>query len=52
MYSISSIEEHVISCECLICPFKGGVPPPVFLEMFARNLFSSKLTNKIDGLSY
>ena len=30
MYSISSIEEHVIRCKYLICPFKGGVPLPVF----------------------
>ena len=24
MYSISSIEEHVIRCKYLICHFKGG----------------------------
>ena len=30
MYSISSIKEHVISCTYLICPFKRGIPQPVF----------------------
>ena len=44
IYSISSIEEHVIRCKYLICPFKRGIPQPVFPEMFARKLFSSKLT--------
>ena len=44
MYSISSIKEHVIRCKCLIFPFKGGIPLPVFPEMFTRKLFPSKLT--------
>ena len=26
MYSISSIEEHLIRCTYLICHFKGGIP--------------------------
>ena len=26
IYYISSIEEHVIRCKYLICPFKGGIP--------------------------
>ena len=42
--SISSIEEYVIRCKYHICPFKRGIPQPVFPEMFARKLFSCKLT--------
>ena len=34
-YSISSIEEHVIRCKCLICPFKGGIPLKVFPEIMS-----------------
>ena len=30
IYSISSIEEHVIMCTYLIYPFKRGIPQPVF----------------------
>ena len=29
IYSISSIEEHVIRCKYLIYPFKRGIPQPV-----------------------
>ena len=35
MYSISSIEEHVIRCKYLICHFKGGIPLPVFPEIMS-----------------
>ena len=45
IYSISSIEEHFIRCQCLICSFKEGIPLPVFPEKcFVRNLYSWKLT--------
>ena len=48
MYSISSIEEHVIRCKYVICHFKGGIPLAVFPEIMSlnicRKLFSSKLT--------
>ena len=37
-YSISSIEEHVIRCTCLICHFKGGIPLPVFPEIMSGNV--------------
>ena len=33
MYSISSIEEHVIRCKYVICHFKGGIPQAVFPEI-------------------
>ena len=39
IYSISSIEEHVIRCKCLICPFKGGITLPVFPEIMSGNVF-------------
>ena len=35
MYSISSIEEHVIRCKYLICHFKGGIPLVVFPEIMS-----------------
>ena len=35
IYSISFIEEHVIRCKCLICPFKRGIPQPVFPEIMS-----------------
>ena len=38
MYSISSIEEHVIRCKYVICPFKRGVPQPVFPEIMSGNV--------------
>ena len=38
IYSISSIEEHVIRCKYLICPFKGGIPLPVFPEIMSGNV--------------
>ena len=38
IYSISSIEEHVIRCKCLICPFKRGIPQPVFPEIMSGNV--------------
>ena len=53
MYSISSIEEHVIRCKYLICHFKGGIPLAVFSEIMScnicRKLFSSKLTTILVG---
>ena len=39
-----SIISDEIRCKYVICPFKRGIPQPVFPEMFARKLFSSKLT--------
>ena len=36
IYSISFIEEHVIKCKYLICPFKRGIPQPVFPEIMSR----------------
>ena len=38
MYSISSIEEYVIRCKYLICPFKSGIPQPVFPEIMSGNV--------------
>ena len=35
MYSISSIEEHVIRCTYLICHFKRGIPLAVFPEIMS-----------------
>ena len=35
MYSISSIEEHVIRCKYVICHFKGGIPLAVFPEIMS-----------------
>ena len=35
IYSISSIEIHVIRCTYLICPFKRGIPQPVFPEIMS-----------------
>ena len=35
MYSISSIEEHVIKCKYVICHFKGGIPLAVFPEIMS-----------------
>ena len=38
IYSISSIEEHVIRCKYLICPFKSGISQPVFPEVMSGNV--------------
>ena len=38
MYSISSIEEHVIMCNGLIYPFKRGIPQPLFPEIISGNV--------------
>ena len=38
IYFISSIEEHVIRCKYLICPFKRGIPQPVFPEIMSGNV--------------
>ena len=39
IYSISFIEEHVIRCKYLICPFKRGIPQPVFPEIMSGIVF-------------
>ena len=38
MYSILSIEEHVIRYKYLICPFKRGISKPVFTEIMSGNV--------------
>ena len=38
IYSISSIEENVIRCKYLICPFKRGIPQSVFPEIMSGNV--------------
>ena len=38
MYSISSIEEHVIRCKYLIYPLNRGIPQPVFPEIMFGNV--------------
>ena len=38
MYSISSIEEHVIRCKYLIYPFNRGIPQLVFPEIMSGNV--------------
>ena len=38
IYSISSIEEIVIRCKYLICPFKRGIPQSVFPEIMSGNI--------------
>ena len=38
IYSISSIEEHVIMCTYLICPFKRGISQPVLPEVMSGNV--------------
>ena len=38
LYHISSIEEHIIRCKYLICPFKSGIPQPVFPEIMSGNV--------------
>ena len=38
IYSISSIEEHVIRCKYLICHFKRGIPQPDFPEIMSGNV--------------
>ena len=35
MYSISSIEEHVIRCKYVIYHFKGGIPLAVLSEIMS-----------------
>ena len=35
IYYISFIEEHVIRCKYVICPFKRGIPQPVFPEIMS-----------------
>ena len=44
IYSISSIEEHVIRCKCVICLFKRVIPKSIFPEMFARKLTTMLVT--------
>ena len=38
IYSISSIEEHVIRCKYLICTFKKGIPQLVYPEIMSGNV--------------
>ena len=38
IYSISFILEHVIRCKYVICPFKRGIPQPVFPEIMSGNV--------------
>ena len=38
IYFISSIEEYVIMCKYVICPFKRGIPQPVFPEIMSGNV--------------
>ena len=38
IYSIASIEEHVIRYTCLRCLFKRGIPQPVFPEIMSGNV--------------
>ena len=35
MYSISSIEEHLIRCKYVICHFKGSISLAVFPEIMS-----------------
>ena len=35
IYSMLSIEIHVIRCKYLICPFKRGIPQPVFPDIMS-----------------